>query len=238
MIKIKPVKTDKSNIKQPPAVEKDILPALPAGYLVVGRSGSGKSTVIHNLLTETDLLGGYFNYIFVFSDVEVDDILKTLELPEENYIKKFDEAKVEGIIDNIGKKIKDMGLKEAAADMRILFIFDDIINKQRFLKSDTMRKLCSTNRHFLISYMILTQYYRAIPPVIRANVSGIIYYPASLAENMKLCDEQCPPGMGKRDFLALVDHATAEKHSFLFINNKSSDNKIRKGFDTILSYNK
>lgn len=236
-MEIKPVETDKSNVKQPDAVEKGILPQLPASYLVVGRSGSGKSTILYNLLTNEKLLGGYFNYIFVFSDVKVDDILAKLELPEENYINDFDEEKVSKIMKNIENKIEDMGLAEASKDMRIAFIFDDLLNKQQFLKSNIMRKLASANRHFLISFFVLTQYYRAIPPVIRTNASGIIYFPASLAENEKLADEQCPPNMSKKEFIKMIDHATSEKHSFMFINNraKSLDEKIRKGFDRALS---
>jgi len=237
MIKINEVKTDKSNVPQPNAVEKGILPKLPASYLVVGRSGSGKSTVLYNLLTSKELLGDYFNFIFVFSDVATDDILQKLKLPKKNYIKDFDEDKVETIINKIEQKIEKEGLEKTAKEMQIAFIFDDILNKQKFLKSNIMRKLASANRHYLISWFVLSQYYRAIPPVIRSNASGIIYFPASLAENEKLAEEQCLPGMSKKEFIELIDYATEEKHSFMFINNKAeSGKKIRKGFDNIINF--
>jgi len=238
MIKINPVETDKQAIDQPEAVKNGILPPLPASYLVVGRSGSGKTTVLYNLLKSPELLGNYFNYIFVFSDVAVDDILQKLNLPKENFIngKNFNEDYVEKIINSISSKIKAQGLKEAVKDMRICFIFDDILSRQKFLKSDIMRKMFTANRHYLVSVFVLTQYLRGVPPTIRQNASGVIFFPGSLAEIEKLADENTEANMNKKQFIKLVQHATAEKHSFLFINRKApSGQRLRKGFNISLS---
>lgn len=235
-ILIQPVQTDKCHVPQPEAVKRGILPKLPASYLVIGRSGSGKSTVLYNLLSSPALLGGYFNFIFVFSDVKVDDILSKLNLPEENYVQDFDDDTISGILNSLEQKIDEQGLERCADQYKVAFIFDDILNRQRFLRGDAMRKLASTNRHFLVSWFILSQYYKAIPPVIRTNASAIIYFPASLAENERLADEQCLPGMSKRQFIELVDYATSGKHDFMFINNKADKGmKIRKGFDKAIS---
>jgi hypothetical protein len=237
MIKIEPVETNKINIPQPKAVKNGILPKLPASYLVVGRSGSGKSTVLYRLLTSKELLGEYFNFIFVFSDVKTDDILQKLNLPDENMITDFDEAKVESIIDSIEKKIKDETMEQFGKEYQICFIFDDILGKQRFLKSNIMRKLASANRHYCISWFILTQYLRGIPPTVRQNASAVIFFPASMAEVERLAEENCEAMMNKKQFIEVVQHATSEPHSFLFINRKAENGKrLRKGFNTILSF--
>ena len=237
MIKIEPVETDKSHIVQPNAVTNGTLPKLPCSYLVVGRSGSGKSTVLYNLLTNEKLLGGVFNFIFVFSDVKADDILKKLDLPPENYVTDFDEKTIDELLTSMDKKIEEEGLEKMAKDIKIAIIFDDILSKQKFLRSDAMRKLASANRHFLISWFILSQYYKAIPPVIRQNAGGVIFFPASLAEVEKLADENCEPMMSKKEFIKLVQHCTSDKHSFLFLNRKADAGKrIRKGFDRIVSF--
>ena len=237
MIKINPVDTDKSNIEQPDAVNSGILPSLPASYLVVGRSGSGKSTVLYNLLSSPQLLGGAFNYIFVFSDVETDDVLKKLNLPDENFITgdKFNEDTIKGILDKISKKIKECGLKDSCGQYRIAMVFDDVLSKQKLLRSDIMRKLVTANRHYLVSVFMLTQYLKGVPPTVRQNCSGVVFFPASLSEVEKLADENCEPMMSKKTFVKLVQHATADKHSFLFINRKSPcGQRLRKGFDIIL----
>jgi hypothetical protein len=237
MIQINKVETKKSNVPQPPAVEKGILPKLPSSYLVIGSSGSGKSTVLYNLLTSKELLGEYFNYIFVFSDVKVDDILEKLELPKENYISDWDEVKINSIINKIEEKIENEGLENCAKDMKIAFIFDDILNRQKFLKGDTMRKLISTNRHYLISVFILSQYYKAIPPICRQNASGVIFFASSLMEIEKLSEENCMPNQSKKEFIQIAQYATNGKHDFLFINRRGEPNqKLRKGFDTVIGF--
>ena len=241
MIEIKPIQTDKECIEQPEAVKNGILPKLPSSYLVIGRSGSGKSTNIAALLTDPQLLGGYFNYIVVFSDVACDDVLKhALQLPDENYIcgEDFTEDKVKSILTTMEKKIKEMGIKKACVEFKVCIVFDDILSRAKLLKSDTMRKLFTANRHYLLSVMILSQYLKSIPPVIRQNVSGLVFYPSSLMEIEKLAEENTPPFMNKKQFIQVVEHACNEKHSFLFINRKDDTEKqLRKGYDTILTLN-
>jgi hypothetical protein len=235
MLKGIEVKTNKSCVNQPESVKKGILPKLPASYLFVGRSGSGKSSALHTLLTHEELLKDCFNYIFVFSGVKTDDILKQLDLPDENYITDFDEDLVEGIIKKIEAKIDTEGVESCAKDMRVLFIFDDILDKQVFLKSNTMRKLASANRHFLISWIACTQYYKAVPPIIRTNASAVVLFPSSLAEVERVADECCEPNMSKRQFMDLIAHATAEPYNFCFINNKAKQGeRVRKCFNVVL----
>ena len=237
-MKLHQVKTNKSSVPQPPCVEKGIIPKLPASFLIVGKSGSGKSTALHNLLTHEDLLKNYFNYTFVFSAVKTDDILKDLGLPDENYITEFDEALVQGIMTKIEGQIEEKGVEAIASDMKVLFIFDDILDRQQFLKSNVMRKLASANRHFLISWVILSQYYKAIPPIIRTNASSLIIFPSSLAELERVCDEHCEPNMSKKEFMSVLQYATDKPFSFAHINSRAkAGERIRKGFDVILTLN-
>lgn len=238
MIKINSVKTDKSHITQPKSCEDGILPKLPAGYLVVGSSGSGKSTVVHAMLSDPKLLGGAFNYIVCFSDVKCDDVLKALDLPKDNYIcgEDFTEDKIKNLLKKMEQNIENEGLKDCCTKYKICMVFDDILSRQKLLKSDTFKMLATANRHFLVSYLMLTQYYKLVPSVFRQNVSGLIMFPSSLSECIKVAEEHCDPGMSKKEFLSLMKHATKEKYSFLFINRKAEPGKrIRKGFDTILS---
>lgn len=239
-IEIKAVQTDKESIEQPEAVKNGILPKLPASYMVVGRSGSGKSTNVANLLTNPQLLGGYFNTIVVFSDVECDDVLKhALKLPEENYIcgEDFTESKLQELIGKMENIVSSMGIEKACREFKVCFIFDDVLSRSKLLRSDIMRKMFTANRHYLISVLILTQYLKAIPCTIRQNAGGVIFYPSSLMEVEKLADENTEPMMSKKQFISLVEHATSEKHSFLFINRKAdAGSRLRKGYDTIIGY--
>lgn len=234
--KIKKVPTNKQNIKQPKGVHNNIIPSLPASFLIIGKSGSGKSTILYNLLTNKNLLGDYFNYIFVFSPVKTDDILLKLKLPKENYISSFDEKFVEHIIRKIENKIKCKGgLGRCANETKVLFIFDDILSEQKFLKSTTMKKIASANRHYNISWIINSQYYKAIPPIVRTNASAIILFPSSMSELEKVAEENTEPNQTKKEFIEIAQRATNKPYSFLYINKRAGvGSRLRSGFEEVL----
>ena len=114
-------------------------------------------------------------------------------------------------------------------------VFDDVLQKARFLRSATVANLVSTHRHHKIVYAFLVQYYKSVAPVVRTNCSYIIYFAGSEMENQKLCDEQLPPFMSKKRFMECVSFATKEPYSFLSINTRAEhDKKLRKNFNTII----
>jgi hypothetical protein len=58
-----------------------------------------------------------------------------------------------------------------------------------------------------------------------------------MSEMELLVEEFTPPGMSKKNFMAMVQHATKEKHNFLHINMKVPfEERYRKNLDTILEY--
>ena len=226
-------KTNKDKLHQPACCMSDILPKLPFSSIVVGRSGSGKTISVCSILKNKNMLKDAFDYVFYYAGVKPDkEIIKDLNLQKDCIFVDFKEDDVKEICDKLEKHIDKHGFNK---DTPVTcMIFDDCLNNIDFLKSPTMIKLSTTNRHMNITYFLLSQYYKKIPPVVRMNASYIMYFPASLIENEKLADEMTPPNMSKKEFLTFVNHATKDKHSFLGINNKS-DNKLRKNFSIILS---
>ena len=53
---IEPVKTSKDEIKSPKLAELGVIPKINSSIIIVGKSGSGKSVLLHNLLTNTSTL--------------------------------------------------------------------------------------------------------------------------------------------------------------------------------------
>ena len=72
-------------------------------------------------------------------------------------------------------------------------------------------------RHYLCSIIILTQKYNKIPPTQRDNANGIIIFPSNRHEVELIKDELCPTFLDKKEFAKIVDYATSEAYSFLFI---------------------
>ena len=228
-IKIK--NTNKDNLDQPDCVENDLLPKLPMGCLIIGRSGSGKTQAMVNMLSNENLLGNYFDIIYLFTDAKPDkELIKDLKLDKKNIIDSFSEEKVKEIMEKAERTIDKIGFKESP---KIMFLFDDILSNQKFLKSKTATKLATANRHFNISYIFCSQYYKKLPPVMRTNARYTIIFPSSMSENIKIADELTPPRMNKKKFLSYIDYATKERYSFLSINSDSQE-PIRRMFENIL----
>ena len=77
---IKPLETEKNKIPLRSCMKKGIIARFPSSTCISGRSGSGKTQLLLNLLTNEKLLGNYFHYIIVFSPTanETDDTYNAL----------------------------------------------------------------------------------------------------------------------------------------------------------------
>jgi hypothetical protein len=228
-IKIK--KTNKDGLEQPESVELDIFPKLPMGCLIIGRSGSGKTQAMINMLTNDNLLADYFDIVYLFTDAKPDkELIKDLKLEKQNIITDFDEEKVKTIMDRAENTIQKNGFKNSP---KIMMLFDDILSNQKFLKSKTLTRLATANRHFNISYIFCSQYYKKLPPVVRTNARYYMIFPSSMSEVEKIADELCPPRISKKQFIQYLQYATDKQYSFLSINADSQE-PLRRMFENIL----
>jgi hypothetical protein len=235
-LKVHVASTGKTGIIQPDACKNNILPKLHCSYLVIGRSGSGKSNAVIHLIKSKSLLEGAFDFIFYFVGSLDDSFTKNIKIPDENVIKDFDLSKLQNIIDKQKSVIKKKGIASASKSNSVLIVFDDILSQPRFLKSSLVLKLVTECRHYLITCMFNTQSYTKIPRTIRINCRGLLLFPSNRNEMEKFSDEQCPPRMKKKQFLKLLDHATKEQYNFCFMNMDSPpEDMIRKNFDLIIS---
>jgi hypothetical protein len=233
---IRPSETNKDGLIQPQGYENGVLPKFPAGMLIIGRTGSGKTEVMLNMLSNARLLKNYFDEVILWTGIKSDKtMISSLGLKEKNVRNDFTEDQVKA---ELNKQEKNVDKKGMHGSKKVLYIFDDFLNKAKFIRSPTLKKIVTANRHINLSYMCLSQYYRGVPPIVRQNVAYLIYFPASELENLKLADEMCPPNMSKRNFLKLIKHATDKKYSFLSINTRCEASKqLRKGFNEILQIN-
>lgn len=238
---VKPLSTSKSKLPKTEHMKSGIINSFPSMLLVVGRSGTGKSTVCNYICTEPKFYGGgFFHHIFLFSPSgKTDDLSEHLKLDEDHMITDPTEEKLMEIIDNQDALIKDKGIKWTGKNSRVLIILDDIVSNQNFLKSSAMIKLCTMGRHSLISSVINTQSYTKIPRVVRLQANGLILFPSSNNEVKLLVEDICPPHTKKKDFFKLVEYATSGKHSFLYCNNFDPvETRFKKNFDTYIRVSK
>jgi hypothetical protein len=221
----KPTGTDFSKEKrkpvdQPQGSKDGILPEQPCSMMYAGLSKSGKTTLLKDTLTDKKLLGGYFHTIVMFSPTADADttLTEALKLPKENIITNFTEEGMNEIIEAQRTLIKQKGYNKVAKTNRMLFILDDCISHQKFLKSKTIIDLVATVRHLLISVVFLIQSYRMVARACRINLRGIAFFQSNRNETDVLVEEECHPALKNKEFRQLIHSATNEKYSFLFIN--------------------
>ncbi len=236
---IKPYKVKSNKIKINKAMEENIIPCHPFRLLLTGASASGKSQVVLNLMKKKNFYRGYFDIVMLISPTcNKDDTQKLLNINPNNTCQDLD-YKAPLFLEHIFKT-QDSIINENKGDIskapKVLIILDDIISSKIFLNSPQYKNLLIAGRHSGISSITLSQKYNAIPRINRLNMSNIMVFPSSLSELDIISDEYCPPNTSKRDFMQLMQYATGEKYSFLYINMKSPvETRYRKKLDTVLN---
>lgn len=234
---VKPGKTAKSDLPQSPYMKNEIINKFPSMLLNVGRSGSGKSTVIEYMLDQPNFLKGFYDKIFMFSPTaEIDDLTKLLKIPKKRMFTDPKESDLMEILDDQDKLIKRHGIEAVGKQSKVLILFDDIVANKKFLESMAFLRLATMGRHSLVSSIINTQSYTKIPRALRLQANALILFPSNLNEVKVVSEDITPPHHSRRDFLKLIEAATNDKHDFLFVNNFSPvATRFRRGFSAYLS---
>ena len=199
--------------------------------LVCGRPGSGKTSLILNLICKRGkMYNKKFDKVFVFSPS-----LMTMkdepfgELPEE-------QVHTDLTVENFSQAldaIKDTGEKH-------LIILDDVVNdmKKSMAIQTLLSKALMNRRHLAgaggsVSFIITTQVYNKIPAPIRKTASHIIlYHTRNKKEIETIYDELIV--LPKEDFYEILKYCFDKRHNFIYIDiNKSYDKMFHKCFNQL-----
>ena len=237
---IEKIETDKHSIPLRASMKEGLIPKFPFSIYLCGRSGSGKTNLMMNLMTRKEFYKNYFHYIIVYSPTANvgDDLYKHLKLPSENIKNDFTSQDLEQLIATRKEMIKDKGIEWVGKNSRVLIILDDVIADRNFLMSPTSLKMFCLLRHYLVSVIVMSQSYTKIPRALRLNVNATMIFPSTQSEIEVLLDEVTPSGIKKRSFEKMIDYATDGQYDFLYINNHAKPGeRIRKNLDEIIDLN-
>jgi len=255
---IVPFKTDKSDIKQRKIMDDKIIPSHPSSVIFNGRSGSGKTQLLVNLLCRPEFYGfskektstshqsgepnHYFDEIHMFSPTAGvgDDLCKHLikyaGLKESNICNEFDADKITSILD---KQATDIEARGMGRSKKVLILLDDVQSDQKFLRSKAILRSFIQNRHCNISTWLCSQSFTKTPRACRLQCNNLFIFPCSLSESKLLCEEFAPPKHTKKEFEAIFNHATDKRFSFLHINMRDSPKtRFRKNLDVVMELTK
>ena len=215
---------------------KDIpcpLPKKNFSMYIVGRPGSGKSTILSSLLCndgrklkigrKSRFYYKVFEKIFIFSPS-----LKTCEnkpkVPENRIFDNFDPELLDELLRLIGK----------GDNINCLFVFDDVIkalNEKSGENARVLHKMLLNRRHVLYneddeekanvsgcSSIITSQRYNQLPLYIRSSgLSHLILLKVSNQKDLKDIHIEVASEMSFIKFKSMCDYVWREPHNFLYI---------------------
>jgi hypothetical protein len=260
-LKIGKIDTTKHNIPQRNLMKMGVVPHHPSISLMSGSQGGGKSTLCANLLTNPLMYGlslegmekelkrhpdalpqPYFDAIFLMigSDDDMYDHLVDQGIIKQNHICHMPTPEdVQKVID--GQK---MAIARANGDMlkvpKILFIFDDVVNDGKLMRSKPFLECFVKGRHINSSTWMLTQYLNLCPKALRLQANYLFVFKSNRAELQVLSDQFCPPSMTKKEFSKMVQETTQDdeenKNNFLVICKRApEDKRFRKNLDKFVT---
>jgi len=207
-------------------VKKDLLFNLPMRLLICGKSQlSGKTTLIANLLARKQFYKDDFksqNIYIISPSAKTDEkwvkLIEYREIPEENIFDSYDESEMKVLYKFLEDDYND-AIENEEEPQQKLIIFDDVAysGDLHSKKNKTIDKIANQGRHFLISCIMVLQYYTQASPNFRANVSGLIIFGSTQKQWDSIADEHNTLS-NRKEFIKKMKEATEEKHSFICIN--------------------
>lgn len=221
-LEIRPVKTSKDKIRQPPLAKHELMYIPPVGssVLICGKSGCGKSTLLQNLLTEKRFYKGYFDKTFLISPTaNGDDVQRQIGVEKEHVFTDLEEAPevIETILNAQQKKLDNSSADKVP---QYCLIFDDVIGDTKFMNEKAFTRCFYQVRHVNCTTFICTQHFKRVPRVCRLQANFIFFFEGSQTEVDTVAEEFAPPNVHPNTFKQLVNEATKEDYSFLTINMK------------------
>lgn len=203
-------------------VSEPVPKQVPFTWLIVAPRGGGKTSL---LLSWLSTVRGYYDTITLFSktarnDAETKQSLKSLieELDEDGkfYTTLTEENAVE-VIERLQDYNDAWKEGKKRRQPRHLVLLDDQLSslpKGRY--KSPINDLVVNQRHLKTSLVVLTQAYKSIPTIWRANAQLVSFFPTASKKEFTALEEDLAiePERLKR----VYDYATNEPRSFLHIN--------------------
>ena len=235
---IKPIESDSANLKLNYLMEQGVIPVIGKGSsaVAVGKTASGKSVLLANLLTRPEFYGEYFedtNRYLYSPTADVDDLATKMNIPEKNRVTDDMIGKLETLWT---KRMKDIKRKGGSQNVEpIVIVFDDLTGNTKLMNSKVFIRFFTAGRHVNCFCFVSVHKISALKRVCRLNCNYIFIFQSNNTEMKILIDEQRPSCLTKDEFTKLVMYAWDSPYSFLYIDNtKQECERFKKNLDTLL----
>ena len=232
---IKPIKLKEYEVKQS---KYNVVSKLPMRAVILGPSGSGKSSLLQNFIL--DIYHKCFSRIYIFSpSINVDyqtwqpvkDMITKEITNNDDEVFYFDHYNEEALLNIITtqRKIIEYQKKQNHNKLfSILIVVDDFADDVKFSRnSKLLHSLFTRGRHSQISTIVATQKFNALSPIIRVNASDLYVFRLRNYSDLQAFMDEVSAIAPKDVILEMYKLATDEPFSFLTVKLTSKDkNKI------------
>jgi len=223
-------------------LDNGILPNTRFFGLLSGKTGASKTSLIINMLLSKEFpyhnqFEGENIYIFsgsINSDEKIKLLVKMKEIPESNLYGGYSDDDLNSLYD----KLEDDYTTAMSKDEPIVYpliILDDLaFSGNLHKKFNALTRLAQNSRKLAISVLVTTQYYFAVIPSVRENISFAIVYKSS-QKNYAMIEEEHNYLGDRKLFLKMMNEELKFKRDFIVINydNDGTDIYLNKEFEPI-----
>lgn len=205
------------NLIMPNMENKDIPSQGGSKIVVIGKPGTGKTSLISALLYNKRKI---FPSALVISGTEDSNGHYSKMMPSSFVFNKYTES----IIDKFITRQK-IAKKHLECPWNVLLL-DDCTDDPRIFLKPQFQGLFKNGRHWKMLFVLSLQYCMDIKPVIRTNVDGVfILRETNLRNRKSLYDNYCGIIPTFQMFCEIMDQIT-DNYTALYINNQTSSNNL------------
>ena len=196
--------------------------------LIVGKTGSGKTSGLVSLLTQKNFYLNDFkgHNIYVFSpminDYKMEKLIKVKKIPDINVYTEFSDDSLNSIYDDLTDEFaEEQALGDKVSNKLVILddlSFDGSLRRGNF---NSVARIFMNGRKHNISCIVTSQYYAHNLPSVRANASGLILYNMN-DKQLELINDDHNFLENKKSFKALFRENLTETHDHIIINYSNS----------------
>lgn len=237
ILKVNKISKDLKKLDNQVVRSDDPLPKQDIVWIINGGKGSGKSTMMLQVLKSKNGYKKWFDNIYLISPTATRDS-KFNKLCEElqrdnKCFSTCDDETVDEVINRLKDFNESFDEKEEGRKPHSVVIFDDCL---AFLPKSTQKsrfnELITTSRHLKTSVWILTQKYNKVNPLIRANMDMLSFFRTNNKRELDTLEEDV--NVDKNLLHHLYEFATEEPNSFLHISFFGGKPSFFRKFDKII----
>lgn len=237
ILKVNKISQDLKKLDNQVVRSDDPLPKQDIVWIINGGKGSGKSTMMLQVLKSKNGYKKWYDNIYLISptatrDSKFNKLCEELQRDNKCFTTCDDET-----VDEVINRLKDFNEsfdeKEEGRKPHSVVIFDDCL---AFLPKSTQKsrfnELITTSRHLKTSVWILTQKYNKVNPLIRANMDMLSFFRTNNKRELDTLEEDV--NVDKNLLHHLYEFATEEPNSFLHISFFGGKPNFFRKFDKII----